>query len=106
LPGVLDPDEHVVVAREHDETAEGHLVEALGSAEDAQDDLVQLAAGPEQRPAMNGAVGDLEEGSALRDVAYFSSHAQMDGKNRRRRSNFFRGVEEGGRARGRRAIPR
>jgi hypothetical protein len=69
LPGVLDPDEHVVVAREHHEAVEGHPVEALGPAEDAQDDLVELPAGPEQRPALNGAVGDFEEGSALRCVA-------------------------------------
>jgi len=41
----------------------------LGSAEDADDDLVDQRTGAQKETAVDGAAGDLDEGTKGRDVA-------------------------------------
>jgi hypothetical protein len=48
-------------AQEH-EGMDGHAVEFLGLADDAEDDLGELWRGLEQEPALQGAGGDFDEG--------------------------------------------
>ena len=40
-------------------------VEALGPAEDTKGKLVPLRAGPQEKPGMEGAAGDLDEAAAF-----------------------------------------
>ena len=47
----------------------GHGLLPLGSAEDADDDLVDQQTGAEEETAVDGAAGDLDEGTKGRDVA-------------------------------------
>ena len=67
--GVRSPDQEVVVARQEDDPADRDRIETLRPAEDAQGDLVEFRAGPEQEPALLGPAGDLEQAPALRRMA-------------------------------------
>lgn len=40
-------------------------VEALGAAQDSEGDLVPLRAGPQEKPGMEGAAGDLDQAAAF-----------------------------------------
>jgi hypothetical protein len=40
---------------------DGHAVEGLGLADDAEDDVGQLWGGPQQQATLDGAGGDLDE---------------------------------------------
>jgi len=53
-------------------TIQGDSVESLSTAQDPGDDLVQLRTGPEQKPCLKGAAGDLEGRAAFRRIAKFS----------------------------------
>jgi hypothetical protein len=62
-----------VIRREH-VAAATDFVEALGSSQDADDDLVERPAGPEEVTAVESPAGDLDQGTAVRYVAQSSSH--------------------------------
>jgi len=49
--------------------ADSHLVTALGPSQDADDDLVELPAGPKEETAVDGTAGDLDQGTAVWDEA-------------------------------------
>jgi len=59
-----------------DKTADPNLVQALRPAEDAEDDLVELAARDEEESRLDGAVRDLDEGASLRDEADAPGHGR------------------------------
>src|SRR3954463_1012070 len=84
LEGVVDVEEEVVVGGGEHVAADAHLVEALGPPEDAEDDLVELPAGPKEETAVEGAAGDLDEGSAVWDKAKWSAHHPQKTENRSR----------------------
>jgi hypothetical protein len=50
------------VCPKHDKGVDRHLVEVLGLADDAQDDVSQLGRRFEEQPALQGASGDFDEG--------------------------------------------
>ena len=52
------------MVRDDHEGMDGHLVEILGLADDAEDDVGQLRRGSEEQPALDGAGGDLDERTA------------------------------------------
>jgi hypothetical protein len=51
----------VRVRPNHDECVDGHLVEVLGFADDAEDDVGQFRRWFEEQPALQGAGCDLDE---------------------------------------------
>ena len=61
LLGILWTGEQVVVIGEEAETIEAQVIEALGSAEGADDDLVELLTRAQEEPTVDGAAGDLDE---------------------------------------------
>jgi hypothetical protein len=62
-----------MIRREH-VAAATDFVEALGPSQDADDDLVERPAGPEEVTAVEGPAGDLDQGAAFGDVTESSSH--------------------------------
>src|SRR5882672_8673073 len=81
LVGVLDVEEEMQVVRREDVATTTDFVQALGPSEDADDDLVELAAGPKEETAVDGAAGDLDQGTAVWDEAESSAHAQNKTEN-------------------------
>ena len=75
LAGVVDVEEKVVVRGGKHVSADADLVETLGPSQDADDDLVELPAGPKEETAVEGAAGDLDQGTAFWDEAKSSAHA-------------------------------
>jgi hypothetical protein len=75
LVGMVHVEQKVVVRGEEQIAAYADLVEALGSSEDAQDDLVELLAGAEEIAAVESAGSDLDQGTIVRDKAESSAHA-------------------------------
>jgi hypothetical protein len=67
LAGVVDVEEEVVVRGGKHVPADAHLVAALGPSQDADDDLVELPARPKEETAVDGAAGDLDQGTAVWD---------------------------------------
>jgi len=51
----------------------------LGSGEHADDDLVEQRVGSEEKPTVDRAAGDLEEGTIFRSVAELSCHGRAVG---------------------------
>jgi hypothetical protein len=76
LEGVVDIDQAMVMVRQEDVATTADLVEALGPAEDADEDLVEHPAGPEEETALEGPAGDLDQGAAVGDKAKVSAHTQ------------------------------
>jgi hypothetical protein len=76
LAGVVDVEQEVIVGGEELVAAATDFVEALGPSEDADDDLVELPAGPKEETAVDCAAGDLDQGTAVGDEAE-SSHARI-----------------------------
>ena len=62
---VLGPGEEVKVVRGEDERADFERVEALCSAERADDHLVEQRSQPQEESAVDRAAGDLVEGSPI-----------------------------------------
>jgi len=62
------------VGGEEHEGVDGHAVEGLGLADDAENEVRELRRGFEQQPALKGAGGDLDE-SVFGDEAKWSRHA-------------------------------
>jgi hypothetical protein len=52
LQGVVYPQQGMKMIREADQTAAGHSIEPLGSAHDAEDDLVQSRARPQEQSGL------------------------------------------------------
>src|SRR4029077_7171120 len=77
LAGVVHVEQEVVVRREEQVATDADLIEALGPSEDADDDLVELRAGPKEVTAVEGAGGDLDQGTVVRDEAESSAHAPI-----------------------------
>jgi hypothetical protein len=50
------------MGRDEDEGMDGHAVQALGFADDAENDLSQLGRGFEEEPALESAGSHLDEG--------------------------------------------
>jgi len=67
LVGVFDVQQQVVMGREKRVGADRDGIQPERSAEDAEDDLVQRRAGPQEVTAVDGAAGDLDEGPAFGD---------------------------------------
>jgi phosphotransferase system HPr-like phosphotransfer protein len=59
----------VEVIREKNKTAQADSIEALCTAEDSKDDVVELRARGEEKPALHRAIGDLDESTTFRDEA-------------------------------------
>ena len=49
----------------------------LTSAEDAEDDVVERQPGSEKESTLDGAAGDEDEGTGVRDEAKFSGHTHL-----------------------------
>ena len=49
-------------------------MDSLSPAEDAEDDVVELGAGPEEEAALNGSAGNLDEGASFRDESQSPGH--------------------------------
>ena len=49
------------VVREKDEGMDGHAIERLSLADDAEDDIGELWGGPQQEAALDSAGGDFDE---------------------------------------------
>ena len=81
LADIVDVEQEVVVIGREHVAAATDFIEALGSSQDADDDLVERPAGPEEVTAVKGPAGDLDQGTAVRNVAESSSHAQIRRKN-------------------------
>jgi hypothetical protein len=74
LAGVVDVEEEVVVRGGEHVPADADVVESLGPSQDADDDLVELPAGPKEETAVEGPAGDLDQGTAVWDEAKSSAH--------------------------------
>jgi hypothetical protein len=74
LLSVVDPEEEVKVIVQCHEAAYPDFVEALGAAEDAEEEVIELLAGTEKESRLDGAVCDLHEGASLRDEADAPGH--------------------------------
>jgi hypothetical protein len=72
---VVDVKEEVKVVGRADVATDADRVLPLGPAEDADDDLVDQETGPKEETAVDGAQGDLDEGTACWDEAEWSAHA-------------------------------
>ena len=59
--GVVDLEEQVVMVPKEDVPTDPDRKESLGTAEDAEDDLVEIARGREQEASLYGAASDLNE---------------------------------------------
>ena len=59
----------MVVVPEDDHGHNAHVVEALGTTEDAEDDVVDSRARAQEETALDGPGRDLDEGSPLGDEA-------------------------------------
>jgi hypothetical protein len=62
------------MVRQHDEGYQLGPVASLGPGQGSHDDLVEQGTGPEEESAVDGAAGDLEEGTAFRGVSDLSGH--------------------------------
>jgi hypothetical protein len=82
LAGVADVEQEVVVIGREHVAAATDFVEALGSSQDSDDHFVERSAGPEEVTAVEGPAGDLDQGTAVRDVTESSAHAQIRRKIR------------------------
>jgi hypothetical protein len=58
---------------------DGHAVEVLGFANDAEDEVCELRGWLEQQPALQGAGGDLDEG-VFWNESQWSGHADLSDK--------------------------
>ena len=77
LADVVDVEQKVKMIREEGKTAAADFVKTLGASEHADDDVVELRAGPEKETAVDGPAGDLDQGPAFGYVTESSSHAQI-----------------------------
>jgi hypothetical protein len=77
LAGIVDIEQEVVVVRGAHVATATEFVETLGPPEDADDDLVEVPARPEEETALEGPAGDLDQGTRLRDVTELSCHAPI-----------------------------
>jgi hypothetical protein len=62
LPGVVDLQEQVKVRRQYADPADPHVVAALRTSEDAEEEVVEFGAGPEEISPLESAAGDEHEG--------------------------------------------
>jgi hypothetical protein len=69
LTGIVDVEQEMVVIGAKHIAAATDFVEALGPSQDTDDDLVERPAGPEEETAVEGPAGDLDQGTAVRNVA-------------------------------------
>jgi len=67
LAGVFDVQQQVVMGGEKRVGADRDGIQPERSSKDAEDDLVQRRAGPQEVTAVDGAAGDLDEGPAFGD---------------------------------------
>jgi hypothetical protein len=64
---VVDVQDEVEVVASQNITTNPSRVLPLGSAENADDDLVEQQAGSQEEPAVDGAAGHLDQGTAFGD---------------------------------------
>lgn len=76
LPRALGGEQQVQVVREDHEGVQDHPVARLGAAEDAENELVELRGRPQEKPALHGAAGDLDE-RAVGQEAERSPHVSV-----------------------------
>jgi hypothetical protein len=74
LGGVIDEEEKVVMISQAYRGDDANGVALLGSAEDAEKDLVELRARPEEEATVDGAGGDFDEGLRVWDESLGSAH--------------------------------
>ena len=91
---MVHPQQQVVVVRGEDVADDLDRVLTLGASEDAEDDVVELRGGAQQQAPLEGAAGDLDEGTAFGDEAQMAAHAHKKSENGRRffhsGANFLR----------------
>jgi hypothetical protein len=75
LAGIVDVEQEVIVIRREHVAATTDFVKTLGPSQDADDELIERPAGPEEETAVEGAAGHLDQGTAVWDVAESSAHA-------------------------------
>jgi hypothetical protein len=74
LAGIVDVEQEVIVIRREHVAAATDFIEMLGTSQDADDDLVERPAGPEEETAVESAAGHLDQGTAVWDIAESSAH--------------------------------
>jgi len=77
LADVVDVEQKVKMIGQEGKSTAADFVKALGAAEDADDDVVELRTGPEKETAVDRPAGDLDQGPAFGEVTESSSHAQI-----------------------------
>ena len=79
LLDALGPEQEVAVVGEVDEVADPHAVALLEPGQDADHQVAETGAGPEQEAALNDPAGHLHQAVVVGQVAELVSHALRDG---------------------------
>jgi hypothetical protein len=74
--GGIDVEQKVEVIRGEHVPADAHLVQTLGSPEDADDDLVEHGGRPKEETALEGPAGDLDQGAIVGNEAEGAAHTR------------------------------
>jgi hypothetical protein len=91
LPGVVDEEQEVIMIPHAHRAAHADAIELLGSAEDAEEGLVDQRARPQEEAAVDRAAGDFDKSLLSGDEANRSAHTlYKDGNHSRLLAHFAR----------------